>query len=104
MPRKTSGAKKRSGAKRMSSAKKRVKFAIEAKDASAVYVAGTFNGWDAGKNRLRMKDGIFSTTLLVSQGRHEYKFIVDDVWLLDPECQEWTPNDKGSLNSVRTVD
>lgn len=85
-------------------ARRRMKFAIEAKGASVVYVAGTFNGWDPGEHRLRMKDGVFQTTLLVPRGRHEYKFIVDDVWRLDPECQEWTPNDVGSLNSVILVD
>jgi 1,4-alpha-glucan branching enzyme len=86
------------------SARRRMKFAIEAEGGSSVYVAGTFNGWDAKKNRLRMKDGVYSTTLLVARGRHEYKFIINDVWCVDPECREWVPNDKGSLNSVLTVD
>ena len=86
------------------SARRRAKFTIEAEDGSAVYVAGTFNGWDAKKNRLRMKDGVFSATLLVPRGRHEYKFIINDVWCVDPDCREWAPNDKGSLNSVLTLD
>jgi 1,4-alpha-glucan branching enzyme len=80
-----------------------VKFVIEARDASEVYVAGTFNGWDSGKHRLQPKDGVFSRTVLLPVGRHEYKFIVDDVWRVDPDCREWSPNDKGSLNSVVTV-
>lgn len=84
--------------------KKRVPFMIDAKDANAVYVAGTFNGWDPGKNPLRKKDGVYTTTLLVPRGTHEYKFIVDDIWCPDPECRDWVPNDMGSLNSVITVD
>jgi 1,4-alpha-glucan branching enzyme len=83
--------------------RKRVKFTTEAKDGSTVYVAGTFNEWNPAKNRLRMKDGVYTTTLLVPRGRHEYKFIVDGVWCLDPKCSEWVPNDVGSLNSVLTV-
>jgi 1,4-alpha-glucan branching enzyme len=94
MARKTKSAK---------TGRKRVKFATEAKDGSVVFVAGTFNEWNPTKNRLRMKDGVYTTTLLVSPGRHEYKFIVDGVWCLDPKCREWVPNDMGSLNSVLTV-
>ena len=86
------------------SARRRVRFVVEAKEGSRVYVAGSFNGWNPGKNRLTMKDGRYSTTLLVPRGRHEYKFIIDDTWCLDPACREWAPNDQGSLNSVITVD
>jgi len=83
--------------------RKRVKFELETSAGSEVYVAGTFNGWDASKHRLKMKDGVFSKTLLVPKGRHEYKFVVDNVWCVDPRCPEWVPNDKGSLNSVIRV-
>jgi 5'-AMP-activated protein kinase regulatory beta subunit len=94
MARKTKGKK---------TARKRVKFTTEAKDGSKVFVAGTFNEWNPTKNQLRMKDGVYTTSLLVPSGRHEYKFIIDGTWCLDPKCQEWTPNDMGSLNSVLIV-
>jgi len=83
--------------------KKKATFAIETKVGSTVCVAGTFNGWEPGKHRLEKKDGVFRTTLLLPKGRHEYKFIIDDVWCPDPECSEWVLNDMGSLNSVLTV-
>ena len=97
------GAKKVTSAKSTTSARKRVKFELETRAGCEVYVAGTFNGWDASKHRLEMKDGVYSKTLLVPKGRHEYKFIVDNVWCVDPKCPDWVPNDKGSLNSVITV-
>ena len=84
--------------------RKKATFAIEIKDGSVVYVAGTFNEWEPDKNRLEKQNGVYTTTLLVPKGRHEYKFIIDDVWCPDPECNKWVLNDMGSLNSVLTVE
>ncbi len=83
--------------------KKRVQFSFKAEPESEVYLAGTFNDWDAKKIKLCFVNGVHSTSLLLPVGRHEYKFIVNDVWSTDPECPEWTPNGLGSLNSVRVV-
>ena len=83
--------------------KKRMQFKIKADPGSEVYVAGTFNEWDAKKNKLAYRNGAYSTSLLISKGRHEYKFVINDVWCVDPECSEWVPNGIGSLNSVITV-
>jgi len=85
------------------SGKKRVAFTIEAEKGSDVYVAGTFNGWNPRKNKLRFKNGVYTTSILLPPGRYEYKFVVNDVWCVDPACSEWTPNNIGSLNSVKTV-
>ncbi|MEI6218683.1 MAG: hypothetical protein WCP86_07265 [bacterium] len=87
----------------MLAGKKRVKFSIKAQPGSEVYVTGTFNGWNPKKNKLANKDGVFTGTILLPKGRHEYKFVVDGVWCVDPECPEWTPNGMGSLNSVLVV-
>lgn len=83
--------------------KNRVTFQIKADPESEVFVAGTFNGWNPRKNKLTFKSGVYSVTITLSKGRHEYKFIVNDVWCVDPRCLEWAPNGLGSLNSVITV-
>lgn len=83
--------------------RKRVRFELNAEPGSKVFVAGSFNGWDARKNRLTHKNGAYSTTILIPKGRHEYKFVVDGVWCVDPECSEWAPNSYGSLNSVVSI-
>ncbi len=83
--------------------KKRIKFQIKAEKNSDVYVAGTFNGWNPKRNKLKFENGAFSTSILVTKGRHEYKFVVDGTWCVDPECSEWAPNGIGSLNSVINV-
>ena len=90
-------------ARSFSQDKTRVTFQIRADEGSTVYVAGSFNDWDPRKNRLMGKAGLYSATILLPKGRHEYKFIVNDAWCVDPECPTWTPNSVGSLNSVITV-
>jgi hypothetical protein len=52
---------------------------------SAVFVAGTFNGWSQTANPLTLQDGIWSTTTAVTlAGLGEYKFVIDNIWILDP--------------------
>jgi 1,4-alpha-glucan branching enzyme len=84
--------------------RKRVTFNVKGEPGSKIYVAGSFNDWDPSKNKLVEKKGNFSVSMLVPTGRHEYKFVVNDVWTVDPNCADWVPNGCGSLNSVVVVD
>lgn len=84
--------------------RKRVKFELNADEDNTVYVAGSFNDWNPKKNKLTFKDGIFATSVLLPRGRYEYKFVVNDTWCVDPDCEEWAPNEMGSLNSIKTVE
>jgi 1,4-alpha-glucan branching enzyme len=85
--------------------KQRVRFTFRGNAASRVYVAGSFNEWSPTRHRLtyKVKDGLFSTSIMLPPGRCEYKFVVDGNWCIDPEQTEWVPNDAGSLNSVLHV-
>ena len=83
--------------------RKRVKFSIAAEPHSTVYVAGTFNGWNPRKHRLNFAHGVYSAYGLLRPGKHEYKFVINDRWLSDPKCEDWTPDGHGALNSVITV-
>ena len=57
---------------------KDVVFSIAAPLATSVTVAGSFNGWNATKSKLKKgKDGLWSITLPLASGRHEYKFVCD---------------------------
>ena len=84
---------------------KRVRFEFSAEPGSRVFVAGTFNDWCPTANPLKGKPGgqQFQAALRVPTGTHEYKFVVNGVWAMDPKCVEWTPNGQGSLNSVLRV-
>ena len=80
----------------------KVRFELAAEPGSQVAVAGTFNNWSL--TATPMKDspgsGIFKAALRVPAGTHEYKFVVNGVWLTDPRCPEWATSGFGSLNSV----
>lgn len=72
--------------------------------ATAVNLAGSFNGWDPSAHPLIAQgDGIWLIELSLRPGRHEYLFVVDGVWLPDPSAAEWIPNPHGGVNSVVTV-
>lgn len=83
--------------------RKRVNFSIEAEPGSKVSIAGTFNDWDPEKTPLTEKKGVFSKSMLLAPGRYEYKFVINGIWTVDPECPDWVPNGHGSLNSVIEV-
>lgn len=80
--------------------KRRVKFQVQTDSGSKVFVAGSFNNWDPTKNIMKEKNGVFSTSIMLEPGRYEYKFVINDVWCIDPSTSEWMPNNMGSLNSV----
>ena len=87
------------------SSAKRVTFAVRADPGSQVSLAGDFNQWDAAANSLvdPFGTGNFSTVLMLAPGSYEYKFVINGIWCVDPECTEWVQNNLGTLNSVRKV-
>ena len=82
--------------------RKRVTFSIKAEPTSTVYVAGSFNHWDHKKKKLKpdTKSATHTGSLLLEPGKYEYKFVVDNVWMIDPENDDFVRNAYGSLNSV----
>jgi 1,4-alpha-glucan branching enzyme len=84
---------------------KRVRFELAAEAGREVFVAGTFNGWSPTANPLKDNpdSGHFKAEVRVPPGTHEYKFVVDGLWVADPKCSDWIPNGYGSLNSVLRV-
>jgi len=91
-------------AKSTTKGRKRVRFQLRAEPGSCVSVAGAFNDWDPTKKNMTYRDGVYSAGMMLNPGRYEYKFVVDDIWCVDPECPDWVPNDQGSLNSVIVVE
>jgi 1,4-alpha-glucan branching enzyme len=85
--------------------RKRIRFQIQADPNSDVYLSGSFNNWDGKAKKLkdRTGSGQYGITLMLPSGRHEYKFVVDGEWNVDPECPDWNRNEFGTLNSVIVV-
>jgi len=81
--------------------RKRVRLGLYAPEAKAVFVAGTFNGWQPSATPLqRQADGRWAVEFQIEQGRHEYRFIVDGQWTDDPMSPDYVPNPFGGLNCV----
>ena len=85
--------------------KKRVCFEVEAEAGSKVYLVGGFNAWDVGKKELVDKDGcgVYKCIVMLTPGTHEYKFVINDEWYLDPCNTKFVTNDHGTLNSLLEV-
>jgi hypothetical protein len=64
-----------------------VRFVLYAPGAHRVAVAGTFNQWDRGAAPLvpAGRSGVWTTTLALPVGQHQYAFVVDGArWVADP--------------------
>lgn len=84
---------------------KKMVFSFQTDPGKKIFIAGTFNGWQPNKTKLKGNgDGDYRVTLRLPAGRHEYKFIVDDSWCVDPQNPEAIANDCGSTNSVIVLD
>ncbi len=80
-----------------------VKFQIQADAGNEIYVAGSFNNWDDKANKLRKSKDKYVTSIVLKKGSYEYKFVINGVWCVDPNCDDWQPNSMGTINSIITV-
>ncbi len=84
--------------------KRPVAFTCHAPDAKCVCVAGSFCNWNANAMPMqRSEDGKWRTTVHVTPGRYEYRFVVDGEWHDDPNATERAQNDFGTENCVVKV-
>ena len=83
----------------------RVTFTVHAEIGSQVFVAGSFNNWNPTDKAMTDKKGmgLYTVTVTLPPGKHEYKFVIDGTWCADPECADWVQNEHGTLNSVIRV-
>ncbi len=84
--------------------KKKTTFTLQAPEAMQVFVAGSFNEWDPTANRLeRGEEGVWTCTLVLEPGEHEYRFVVDDVWWDDPLNRMRRPTEFDCENCILIV-
>lgn len=82
---------------------KAVTFTVHAEKGKSVYVAGDFNAWDPTAKKMAFKGGVYTASVKLTPGDHQYKFIIDGTWCADPENVNAVANDQGTFNSVITV-
>jgi 1,4-alpha-glucan branching enzyme len=79
-------------------------FSFTAPEAMSVLLVGDFTHWQGHPRSMRKgPDGIWSTSIDLTPGKHTYRFIVDGEWRDDPECAIHIPNPYGSEDMVRQV-
>jgi chromosome partitioning protein len=81
-----------------------VRFVLDAPQALDVRVTGSFTGWSyEGVPLERREDGSWSRVIEIPSGAYEYRFILDGVWVKDPNNLESVLNEFGQENSVVVV-
>jgi 1,4-alpha-glucan branching enzyme len=74
--------------------------------AESVVLAGDFNTWSLEAHPMKqLKDGSFSVTVSLKPGySYSFRYVLDgNVWVSDPEADNYAPNEFGETNSVITV-
>jgi chromosome partitioning protein len=82
-----------------------VLFRLDASDAHHVLVTGEFTNWSREGIPLERdpSDGIWRTVVDVEPGEYEYRFVVDGVWIRDPNNKDYIRNEFGQENSLLVV-
>ena len=82
-----------------------VRFVFVDPRAQSVEIVGDFNEWTKGANRLKLSGapGVWSVSVPLSPGRHEYAFIINGSrWVADPLAVK-SSDDFGTESSVIRV-
>lgn len=83
---------------------RKIQFKFYAPQAREVFLTGSFNKWNPIKKKLKMNEkGEWVTRVILSEGEHQYKFIVDGDWVNDPGAERYVENGVGGLNSVKII-
>jgi len=81
-----------------------VHFCLEAPQAREVRVTGSFSDWSFDGMPLQQRDdGLWEAVVPVTPGQHEYRFIIDGVWVKDPNNPSSLMNEFGQENSIVVV-
>ena len=85
---------------------RRVGFVFQGAPGKTVYIAGSFNDWEPEKSPMLYDDaaGYYAIDIDLAPGYYEYKFVVDDLWVLDETNHNFAANDFGTLNSVIEIE
>ena len=82
-----------------------VRFRCAAPRAAAVYLVGSFNGWNANSTPMRPagRDGVWEAEVSLSPGLWRYAFVVDGRWLKPPDASLYESDGFGGENGVVEV-
>lgn len=80
---------------------RKVTFTVREHAGKLVFLAGDFNQWNPQVNEMIYNPdaGVYAVTIDLAAGSHQYKFLIDGVWCLDPENAETADDGLGGRNS-----
>jgi len=80
-------------------------FLLDAPNASDVRLTGEFTGWSSEGIKMERdeQDGLWKAVLDLEPGEYEYRFIVDGIWIKDPNNTDSVLNEFGQENSLLIV-
>ena len=85
--------------------RRKVSFSIESPQSQNVSLVGNFNDWNEIKHPMKNDgNGIWTKTVMLTPGTHEYKFFADNTWRQDPKNEKLIPNPFGTLNNIIEVE
>ena len=70
------------------------------KEAKKVFLAGDFNGWNPTAYAMKKEGDDWVFPVHLSVGKHLYKYLVDDKWIVDPGNKLWEQNEYNTGNSI----
>ncbi len=74
-------------------------FTLHAPGARGVFLVGDFNNWNPTVEKMEREGDDFHVSLFLVEGEYRYKFVVDGVWISDPDYPPKDPQ-LGSLLSL----
>jgi hypothetical protein len=69
-------------------------------DADRVILSGNFNAWNTRELVMEKRNGIWQLPYVLGPGNYEYKYIVDGIWITDPD-NPFTRGQGDFINSLR---
>ena len=79
-------------------------FQLQAPTADAVLLAGDFTNWEMEPIQMKRNPaGVWTATVPLDPGAHQYRFVVDGLWIDDPQATAHEANPFGTQNCLREV-
>ena len=84
--------------------KRKITFILEMPEAKEVHLVGEFNDWKSGIHPMKNNgNGVWAKAIMLPEGKYEYKFLVDNQWMADPQNERVCANCFGTTNSIVRV-
>lgn len=81
-------------------------FLLKGQGARDVHLVGDFNNWSINEqSRLWLtEEGVWQKRVMLDPGRYRYKYVIDGLWVNDPENNSFEPNPYGGVDSVLDIE